>query len=97
MTKKKPLAEPLQIPEGGRYQAEVGMRVQVLSARKNRNLGLGTITEVEELWAKHVDGEEELISRYYPSKIVLDNGKHTEGMKCWWYPIQTPRPPRTKE
>lgn len=97
MTKKKPLAEPLPLPREGRYRARVGMRVQVLSAMKNRNLGLGTITKIDELWVKHTDGEEELISENYPSEIILDDGRHTEGLKCWWYPIKTPLPPRTKE
>ena len=87
MTKKKPLAEPLPEPTGG-YKAREGMRVQVLSANKKRNMGLGTITIVSELIYLHEDGREELLSKHYPFQIVLDNGRATEGCKCWWYPIK---------
>ena len=86
MTKRKPLAEPLPEPPEG-YQAREGMRVQILTADKKRNLGLGTITEVGDFWVQYPDGGEEKLTDNYPGKIILDNGRVTEGIKCWWYPI----------
>ena len=87
MTKRKPLAEPLPEPSEG-YRAREGMRVQVLSTDKKRNLGLGTIVIVGQFALAYPDGSEEIISDHYPMMIVLDNGRTTEGCKCWWYPVK---------
>ena len=92
MTKRKPLAEPLpgwgdNWDEEIDHTAKVGMRVQVVSGMGRRNRGLGTVTKVEPLDIEWPDGSIDRVSDNYPLEITLDNGKHTEGARCWWYPI----------
>lgn len=55
--------------------AQVGMRVHVFGPDKTEDLGFGTITKVD-------------ASDNYPSEIKLDNGKITEGVECWWFPLE---------
>ena len=72
--------------------AKVGMRVDVASPDIKEHWGLGTITKVEPLYMVNDDDEpeyKELICEDYPSEITLDNGRITEGMECWWSPIQS--------
>ena len=64
-----------------RIKAKEGLRVQVHSADKKEDLGKGTIEEVNAL---NIEG---WIIPDYPSRIVLDSGKVTEGCDCWWFPL----------
>lgn len=63
---------------------EEGMRVHVYSADMKTDLGEGTIEKVEPL---RIEETGLTIATTYPSRIVLDSGEVTEGMKCWWIPI----------
>lgn len=65
-----------------RIIAKEGMRVHVYSPDLKTDLGEGTIEKVESLCV-----EREILSSTYPSRIVLDSGDETEGIKCWWRPV----------
>ncbi len=68
--------------------AKEGMRVHVFSPDQNEDWGHGTIEKVEVLVMFGEDNKTvTAMSGNYPSKIKLDSGKMTEGMECWWYPI----------
>ena len=60
-----------------------GTRVHVFSPNRIEYLGEGTIEKVEEL---HMEDSDIVISDY-PSRIALDSGEVTEGIKCWWMEI----------
>lgn len=64
---------------------EEGMRVHVYSPDKKTDLRLGTIEKVEPLRIEELGLT---IATTYPSRIVLDSGEITEGLKCWWIPIK---------
>lgn len=67
-----------------RTKPKEGMRVQVYSADRADDLGLGTIEKVESL----CDEEAWVVfTSSYPSRIALDSGEITEGMECWWIPL----------
>lgn len=61
-------------------KAKEGMRVHVYSAGGDEDLGEGTIDKVETLEVEETD----LIILEYPSRILLDSGDVTEGLKCGW-------------
>ena len=66
-----------------KIEPKEGMRVHVYSADKKTDLGEGTIETVEPLFIEEMG----LTIPSYPSRIVLDSGEVTEGLKCWWIPI----------
>ena len=72
-------------------EAKEGMNVYVWSANREVFLGRGTISKVEPLYMVNDDDDEpefkELIMDDYPSEINLEDGRTTEGMKCWWMPV----------
>ena len=61
--------------------AKIGMRILV-SDCDDELIGFGTITKVE----THIISNTSIIIDY-PSEITLDNGSITEGIECWWIPI----------
>jgi hypothetical protein len=63
-----------------------GMRVHVYSADIKKDLGVGTIEKVEPL---RIEERGLTITSTYPSRIVLDSGEVTEGLDCWWIPIDS--------
>jgi hypothetical protein len=65
----------------------VGLRVMVYSPSRRRIWGKGTITKVEPLYMECEDGRIIKVLDEYTAEITLDNGKKTEGLKCWWYPL----------
>lgn len=67
-------------------EIRAGTRVYVFNADKSEYWGLGTITKVEPLI---IEETKEVVSTDYPSQIKLDNGKITQGLECWWYPVET--------
>lgn len=58
--------------------------MQVHSADMKEDLGQGTIEKVEALCEEETGF---VLSPHYHSRIVLDSGKITEGMYCWWIPV----------
>lgn len=64
---------------------EEGMRVHLCSVDMKKDLGLGTIEKVEPL---RIEETGLTIASTYPSRIVLDSGEVTEGLKCWWISIE---------
>ena len=73
-------------------KAKEGMRAHVYSAGDGEDLGEGVIDKVETLGGKEMD----LIISAYPSRILLDSGDVTGGLKCWWAPIVKEEDPRVK-
>ena len=65
-------------------EAKEGMRVHVYLAGGGEDLGEGVIDKVETLEVEEMD----LIISAYPSRILLDSGDVTEGLKCWWIPLE---------
>lgn len=65
--------------------AKIGARVHVFSADRSEDWGLGIIIKVERL---EIEETGEIIHNKYPSRIELDDGRVTEGLECWWYPIK---------
>lgn len=65
--------------------AKVGMRVDVFTPKIRKYMGRGTITKVEDV--SFMLGDEEYPVKDYPLEIRLDNGRKTEGCKCWWFPV----------
>lgn len=68
-------------------KAKEGMRVMV------RVMGYvirvpGTITKVEPLVVEMESGRKEVLVEDYPAEITLDDGRKTEGLDCWWTPIE---------
>lgn len=61
----------------------VGTRVHVFSPDRKEDWGLGTIDKIEPL-----ECEGDLLTEEYPSVITLDSGKVTQGLECWWIPIE---------
>lgn len=61
--------------------AKVGTRVRVMSLDMSEDWGLGIITVIEPLKIKKTG---EVLSQHYPSRIELDDGRITEGLRCWW-------------
>lgn len=59
------------------------MRVHVHSSDMRTDLGEGIIEKVEPLCIKAVG----IAISSYHSRIVLDSGKVTEGIDCWWIPV----------
>lgn len=78
--------------KGGRIltEAKEGMKVYVWSANNEVYWGQGTITKVEELYIVDDDDDDhkELLTDNYPSEITLPNGRTTEGLECWWIPVE---------
>ena len=70
-----------------RIKAAQGMRVHVFSGRQDEDWGFGTIEVVEKIDLT-VGGVVVGSSSDYPSKIVLDDGRVTEGCECWWFPLE---------
>lgn len=70
-------------------EAKEGMKVYVWSANREVFWGQGTIDKIEPLYIVDDEDEDykELIMDDYPSEINLEDGRSTEGMKCWWLPI----------
>lgn|GEM_PF-2845684 len=66
------------------WVAKEGMRVHVLSPDRQQDWGLGTITEVGRFHLPEMEIEIE----NYPLAIELDDGSITEGMECWWIPVE---------
>ncbi len=66
--------------------AKENMRVHVFSPDQKEDWGFGTIEKVENIEITEDGKIVEVWDIDYPSKIKLDNGKMTEGMKCWWRP-----------
>lgn len=64
--------------------AKEGMRVLVFSPDKKEDWGMGTITKVDNIEVTEDGRVIEVWDCDYPHEIKLDNGKITEGMKCWW-------------
>jgi hypothetical protein len=64
-----------------KMKAIEGLRVHVFSANMKTDLGNATIETVETL---NIEG---WVIPNYPSRIVLDSGKVTEGCNCWWIPL----------
>ena len=71
-----------------RIVAVIGMRVEVFSPDMKQSWGKGTITRVVPFEIDLGDGKTEKLFEDYPEEITLDSGKKTEGMKCYWYPIE---------
>ena len=69
-------------------KAKLGLRVQVFSPYQKNYWGLGTIEKIGNLFGIDKDDKETVISENYPSRIKLDNGKITEGSKCWWISLE---------
>ena len=61
-----------------KIKAIEGLRVHVYSPDMKTDLGKGTIVKVDSL---NIEG---WIISDYPSQIVLDSGRVTEGLECWW-------------
>ena len=59
-----------------------GMHIHVYSPDKMHDLGHGIIERVEPLRIEELG----LTISTYPSRILLDSGKVTEGCNCWWIP-----------
>lgn len=55
--------------------------MHVFSPHRKEYLGKATIEKVEEI---DIAG---MGTTLYPSRIVLDSGEVTEGIKCWWMEI----------
>lgn len=67
-----------------------GMEVMVTSPNQKEFWGYGRITKVEPLYMINDDDEPEyriLLTDNYPSEIILEDGRKTEGLECWWSPI----------
>ncbi len=58
-----------------------GMKIRVFSPDGTEDWGDGVIRKIDELRC-----EGEILSKNYPSEILLDSGKIVEGLTCWWYP-----------
>ena len=64
--------------------ARVGMKVHVFSPDQKEDWGLGTITRIGTL---EIEDTKEVFHNY-PIEIQLDNGGITEGIECYWYPLE---------
>lgn len=63
-----------------------GLRIHVFDLDKNY-LGVGTIIEVKSVFDDYSGA---VVSNTYPI-ILLDSGERTEGMDCFWYPVEEAR------